>query len=252
MSISKYQEEYDQLIAFAKGQPRVKLKRNDPGYVYYENHHIVPECFYKNRLRKGSSGWLDGDSEDPDNKVLLTPEEHFDAHQLLSLIYPTHCGMSAATIMMSNKHTIKREEFGDIRRNNTENLSINAKGDKNPMFGRSAVRDLNLKWYNNGASNIYVIEGTQPINFVKGRIIDYKQPHSKETKAKISVSASRSLIDRVGPANAQKMSEGAKARFSGRSYEEMYGKEKADEMKQQRRERILGKNNPMYKSKNDL
>lgn len=59
-------------------------------------------------------------------------------------------------------------------------------GSNNPMYGRSAVVENNLRWYNNGMKNIYVTEGTAPENFNKGRIIDYKQPHTAETKEKLS------------------------------------------------------------------
>lgn len=45
-----------------------------------------------------------------------------------------------------------------------------AVGESNPMYGRSAVTEQNLKWYNDGEKNIYVTEGTQPVNFVRGRI----------------------------------------------------------------------------------
>lgn len=43
------------------------------------------------------------------------------------------------------------------------------RGDKNPMAGRSIVKEKNLKWYTDGTSTIYVTEGTQPDGFYKGR-----------------------------------------------------------------------------------
>jgi group I intron endonuclease len=42
-------------------------------------------------------------------------------------------------------------------------------GANNPMYGRSAVKEKNLRWYNNGVTSIYVPEGTEPIGFVRGR-----------------------------------------------------------------------------------
>tara|TARA_R110000796_G_scaffold19436_4_gene58364 strand:+ start:1327 stop:2028 length:702 start_codon:yes stop_codon:yes gene_type:complete len=42
-------------------------------------------------------------------------------------------------------------------------------GSKNGMYGRSAVREKNLKWYTNGAKAIYVSEGTQPNDYQRGR-----------------------------------------------------------------------------------
>lgn len=44
-----------------------------------------------------------------------------------------------------------------------------AKGKKNPMYGRSAVTEKNLKWYCNGEKTIYVTEGTQPEGYWRGR-----------------------------------------------------------------------------------
>ena len=51
---------------------------------YTEQHHIIPECFFKNRIRKGPAGWLNGNPEDSSNKVKLTAKEHFVCHHLLT------------------------------------------------------------------------------------------------------------------------------------------------------------------------
>ena len=48
------------------------------------NHHIIPESFYKKRVRKGPPGWLEGDSEKSTNKVMLTSREHVICHLLLA------------------------------------------------------------------------------------------------------------------------------------------------------------------------
>jgi hypothetical protein len=65
-------------------------------------------------------------------------------------------------------------------------LKRDLKGNKNGMYGRSAVRDNNLRWYNNGYDNLYIKEGTQPQGYILGRIILYKKPHRVESKQKIS------------------------------------------------------------------
>lgn len=54
-----------------------------------ENHHIIPESFYINRIRKGRKGWLEGNPEDPSNKVNLTLHEHFVCHLLLTKMVNT-------------------------------------------------------------------------------------------------------------------------------------------------------------------
>jgi hypothetical protein len=37
------------------------------------------------------------------------------------------------------------------------------------MFGRSAVKEKNLKWYTNGVDNLYITENTQPEDYRRGR-----------------------------------------------------------------------------------
>ena len=67
---------------------------------YTENHHIIPDCFFKNRSRNGPSGWLNGNSESPDNKVELTTKEHYICHLLLTKMItgkPKYQMLQAAT-----------------------------------------------------------------------------------------------------------------------------------------------------------
>lgn len=73
-----YQKHYDALVTRAKG-------RVIDGPT--ESHHIIPRCM----------GGKDGKS----NRVRLTPEEHYVAHQLLVRIYPHVHGLSIAAMMMS-------------------------------------------------------------------------------------------------------------------------------------------------------
>jgi len=62
----------------------------------------------------------------------------------------------------------------------------NMNGSKNPMFGRSAVKEKNLKWYTNGQENIYVTEGNQPKGYFRGRSNLKRKLHSEETKKLMS------------------------------------------------------------------
>jgi hypothetical protein len=60
-------------------------------------------------------------------------------------------------------------------------------GGNNPMYGRSAIKENKLRWYNNGEKTIYVTLGTQPDGYVSGRIgKKHKTPRSEEHKKKIS------------------------------------------------------------------
>ena len=41
----------------------------------------------------------------------------------------------------------------------------------NPMYGKSAIKDRNLKWYTNGIENKFLSENTQPTGWIRGRTI---------------------------------------------------------------------------------
>lgn len=56
---------------------------------YSERHHIIPKCL--------------GGTNDKDNLVRLTAEEHFVAHKLLIMIYPKNQKLWWSAIAMTNK-----------------------------------------------------------------------------------------------------------------------------------------------------
>lgn len=79
--------------------------------------------------------------------------------------------------------------FGKTHTKETKELySKQRKGEGNGMYGRSAISEQNLRWYNNGNENIYVTEGTEPKEYVRGRIGLKRKPHTEEHKRKISKS----------------------------------------------------------------
>jgi hypothetical protein len=83
-----YQKIYENIILNAKKENRVKNIE-----ICYENHHILPKC-------------LNG-SEKKENKILLTPREHFVCHKLLLYIYPNNNKIKYAFYMMA---TIKKKK----------------------------------------------------------------------------------------------------------------------------------------------
>lgn len=100
-----YQRIYDQLIERAKN--RITQEPT-------ERHHIVPDCFFIERKRKGTPGWLEGNPDEPSNLVDLTLREHFIAHQLLAKI---HGGvMSFAALRMSCCHRYNSREYEWVRK----------------------------------------------------------------------------------------------------------------------------------------
>lgn len=101
-----YQRVYDQIIDRAKKQVdlgiRSKLKKSNPGYRYYESHHIVPRCL-------GGTGeayqwkWHE-------NIVLLTPREHFLCHWLLTEIYPKNHSIWTAFWFFCNGGNLRNQK----------------------------------------------------------------------------------------------------------------------------------------------
>lgn len=95
-----YKKHYDLLI---------ERSRNRVLTGYIEKHHIIPRCL--------------GGTDNKDNLAILTPEEHFLAHQLLVKIYPNSPPLINAAVIMTTHHTKQRTNnklFGWLRRRASE------------------------------------------------------------------------------------------------------------------------------------
>lgn len=68
-----------------------------------------------------------------------------------------------------NRSDERRKEIGNKVSKTRKERKV-ANGKNNPMYGRSAVKEQNLKWYNNGIINKYIPENTQPEGFTRGRL----------------------------------------------------------------------------------
>jgi len=66
-----------------------------------------------------------GGTDDPDNLVCLTPEEHFVAHQLLCKMHPSHRGLAIAAMFITSHGINRNKQYGWIRRR----ISLTMKGD---------------------------------------------------------------------------------------------------------------------------
>lgn len=100
-----YLKHYDKLILRA---------RNRVLTCYTENHHVIPRCM--------------GGTDDPDNIVALTPEEHYTAHLLLAKAYPDHPALLYACMMMTASNTNVRrnnKSYGWVRRKISERMKEN-------------------------------------------------------------------------------------------------------------------------------
>lgn len=71
---TKYSRWYLDIIFKAKAENRKKLKKYNPNYVYYENHHILPGSIFPEYRNFKINSW---------NGVLLTAKEHYIVHALI-------------------------------------------------------------------------------------------------------------------------------------------------------------------------
>lgn len=83
---------YEQLVEKAK-------TRDESTLQYVERHHVIPRCM--------------GGTDDPDNLVALTLEEHFVAHQLLTKMFPDVDALAYAANMMGNR---SNKQYGWLKR----------------------------------------------------------------------------------------------------------------------------------------
>lgn len=98
-----YQKIYNHLIE------RAKTRTLDQ---YKERHHIIPRC-------------MEG-TDNLDNLVDLTPEEHYVAHQLLVKIYPENSSLVYAAKMMCLNllgNRSKNKLYGWLRKRHSEIMS---------------------------------------------------------------------------------------------------------------------------------
>ena len=118
-----YKKIYNSLIEKAK-------IRNCIEDEYYEKHHIIPRCL--------------GGSDEKENLIKLTPEEHYVAHQLLVKIWPNENKLVfAAAMMIPNRPSNKM--YGWLKRKHKVALQQLQSGDKNSQYGKRWIYSVELK-----------------------------------------------------------------------------------------------------------
>jgi hypothetical protein len=157
-----YGKHYTLLIERAKNRQIIED-------VYYEKHHILPRCL--------------GGTDDSSNIVLLKPEEHYLAHQLLVKIYPNEAKLVYAANMMTV------EGSGQEKRSQNKRYSWLKKryisecrkrvGNKNPSY--------NKKWYYNPETleNKKLKYEDVPENWLEGRVLNGKVKYCLWCKRKL-------------------------------------------------------------------
>ncbi len=164
---------------------------------YNEKHHIVPRCL--------------GGKDNQENIVVLTPEEHYLAHQLLIKMYPDNHKLLYAAHMM----TVENKDIASVSRPN------------NKLYG----------WVKRKVSKAKSIQRT-----------GYK--HSEETKAKIGAAHKGRWIGRTVSNNTREKLRQANYRrvykpMSGSQKEKMriaaLGRQHTDETRAKISESITGR-----------
>ena len=94
-----------------------------------------------------------------------------------SLSYDTKKKISDSSKGIPKKESTKRKismslkgkQKSEIHKLRLSKNHYDCSGSNNPMYGRSAVKEKNLKWYTNGTENKFITEDTQPAGWIRGR-----------------------------------------------------------------------------------
>jgi hypothetical protein len=222
-----YKQIYNNLIS-----SRRKLNRNKKDGIF-ESHHVIPKCF--------------GGSDEKQNRVLLTPKEHYFAHLLLTFLYEgkDKAKMCYALLMMTWKGpNVERSSISSRKYDQAVKiLRAHCIGKNHPNHGMkypkwSQASKDKLSKFQMGKSYEDKV-GTDRAREWKEKIIQNnlgrKHPHSMETKEHLSkIQAGKSYVDKVGADKAKMWIE--KARKSNT------GKKRSEEVK----EKLRGVNNPWF------
>jgi hypothetical protein len=139
-----HQKIYNSIIKKARSENRIRLKRNQKNYVYYECHHILPKCL--------------GGTNIEENLVLLTAKEHYICYKLLTYIYKGNIKIVYAfhrmTFAKNGKYNISARDYKYIRelinltpmsKEQRQKISIAQKGKNNYIYGKKQSKKANEK-----------------------------------------------------------------------------------------------------------
>ena len=187
---NKYTKYYFNIINNAKQANRKKLSRNALAYIPYDRHHIIPDCFFKNRTRKGPDGWVDGNSNSPENLVYLLAREHFICHWLLTkmvtgknkvkMINALSCMQRARDGIYTTKITSR--VFNNIKSDRAKIVSDQMKGRIPWNKGKSHSAETKEKMQLARKLQVFSAE-------TKAKMVASRKFVSDATKAKLSASS---------------------------------------------------------------
>ena len=175
-----HQKVYESIIYKAKSENRIKLRKNQESYVYYDNHHIIPAC-------------LNG-SDKQFNRQLLTDKEHYVCHKLLTYIYKGNrklaCAFHRMTFGKNGKHNKSARDYAyakelmrtiPISKETKEKLSKVSKGKPSKKRGIPISTEQKKKLSIAGKNRKHSIETRKKMS-----VSQFGKKLSKEHKEKIS------------------------------------------------------------------
>lgn len=159
--------------------------------VYYEIHHKIPKCM--------------GGSNNSDNLVKLTFEEHLKAHLLLHLIYPFNEKLTYSLSLMLSIKKSKNGKFLDtleididylsnLRKEHNKNISNRLRGKPKPPMSEETKKKLSIA--NTGKH--LTKETREKISKANRKENNpfYGKHHTEEAKEKLSQSSRISSLGR--------------------------------------------------------
>ena len=141
--------------------------------IYEEHYGKIPEGFEIHHI--------DGDRSNSDvsNLKCVTTQEHYDIHFAQG-------DYMACSIIMTRLHLTLEEKQ---RLHKMAMLKRDQSGKRNPVYGRSAIVEKNMKWYHKGDHETMFIEGLEPEGYTPGRIFypDYDKSGKNNPRAKAAI-----------------------------------------------------------------
>lgn len=226
---NQYTEEYFQLIKTA-------LEREIDPDIFYEVHHIIPKSI--------------GGNNDADNLVKLTPKEHFIAHDLLTEMVEgaNKAKMTYAFWTMANVRNLHQKyryiptpeeyEKAILKRRLLEVNDTTKNKISKSRKGKIAIYNQTLdkiKYVNQEEVNFYISQGFEKRGRPKTN--EHKLAIKKTNLAKgikpASIGWNKGLTKETSE-SVRRISKAAKNRIphnKGKSNVDLYGKEKASELK---------------------
>jgi hypothetical protein len=113
------------------------------------------------------------------NLLCVSIEDHYKIHY--------EQGDYLACSIMADRMKLSVEERKKIHK--MAMLTRDQTGSKNPMYGRSAILENNLKWYNDGITETMFEENKQPEGFNRGRLFvpSYDKTGKNNPRAKQAI-----------------------------------------------------------------